>query len=107
MPIRVTDWFHLALHFDNCVFLGTVLMDQAGAAYWTVAIIASILLVWSIVTTPWLVDRVGCALLLAGLVGNAVWRMRGPVPDYFGVRPLAGDTWLFFNVADVTAVAGS
>ena len=106
LPIRVTDWFHLALHLDDGVVLGTLPMDKVGAAYWTLAVVAPIWMVWGNVTTPWLVDRVGYALVLAGLVGNAARRLRGPVPDYFGVGPLAGDTWLFFNVADVTAVAG-
>ena len=105
-PVRVTDWFYLAFYLNHRPLFGTLSVEGVRPLYPLIAGAGGIWFVWFLVTSRQRVVRIGCALVLAGLIGNVSSMMMGAVPDYFGVGPVVGDLWLFFNVSDVAIVAG-
>ena len=46
------------------------------------------------------------AVVLAGLMGNAIGQAQGAVVDFIAVGPIADDSWLVGNVADLALVGG-
>ena len=107
MPVRLTDWFYLALHYNDSLLLGRLSVERVKLLYSIIAGTGWISFVWYIATSKRNAVRISLALVLAGLIGNSSSMMMEAVPDYFGVGPVADDVWLFFNVSDVMIVVGS
>lgn len=103
-PIRIADWLYLMLYRNSGLFLGT---KPLPAWYW---VCVSAALAWfgsrafRSTSAP---VAVCLAVVLAGVVGNAIGQARGAVVDFIGFGPISGDSWLVMNVADLAMMAGA
>ena len=102
-PVRIADWLYLMLHHNSGLFLGAV---PVSAWYWVCVCVALGRFGWRALRTTSAPIAVCLALALAGLTGNAIGQAQGVVVDFIGVGPIAGDTWLIVNVADLALVGG-
>ena len=107
-PVRITDWLYLALHLNEGMYLGVAPVTGAfELLYLAVMAFIAVWLVKNAVKTRGWWARAGWSLCAAGAIGNGLWRLFGPVPDFIGIGPVVPPhQWLFFNLADVFLVAG-
>ena len=103
-PVRIADWLYLMLHHNTGVFLGTV---PVSSWYWIGVCAAMGWFGWRAMCSPSAPLSVCLAMVLSGLMGNAIGHAQGAVVDFIGVGPVTGDgRWMFVNVADVALVGG-
>ena len=103
-PVRISDWLYLMLHRNAGMFLGAV---PVSAGYWICICAAAGWFgwrTWRSTSTPL---AVCLAVVLAGVVGNAIGQIQGSVVDFIGFGPITGNTWLVGNVADLAMVLGA
>jgi lipoprotein signal peptidase len=102
-PVRITDWLYLMLHRNAGLFLGTV---PVSVEYWIGMCAAACWFGWRALRSSSAPLSVCLAVVLAGVAGNAIGQSQGAVVDFLGVGPIADDTWLVMNVADLALVGG-
>lgn len=106
-PVRITDWLYLALHLNEGIYLGAAPIAAIELLYLAVIALVVVWLVKCVLAAGGWWVRTGWSLYAAGAVGNGLWRLLGPVPDFIAIGPVVPpDQWLFFNLADVFLVAG-
>ena len=101
-PVRILDWLYLALYHNSGMFFGTV---QVSVGYW---IFVCAMLGWFGRTALRQSTAIGVcvAIILSGMVGNAIGQFYGQIVDFIAFGPVAGDLWLIANVADFSLVGG-
>ena len=101
-PVRIADWLYLALYHNSGMFFGAV---PVSTGYW---VFVCAVLGWfgrAALRGPTLV-AVCVAIILSGMVGNAIGQFYGQVVDFIAVGPVTGELWLIANVADFALVGG-
>ena len=102
-PVRIADWLYLVLRHNSGMFFGTV---PVSAGYWVGVCAALGWFGWRALRAKRAPVALCLAVVLAGLVGNAIGQARGVVVDFIGVGPVTGDVWLVANVADIALAGG-
>ena len=103
-PVRIADWLYLMLYRNSEMFLGTV---PFSAGYWIVVCVAAGWFGRRALRSSRAPVAICLATALAGMTGNAIGQAQGAVVDFIGVGPIAEQTWLVMNVADVALVGGA
>lgn len=103
-PVRVADWLYLMLRHNAGIFLGTV---PVSTGYWVCVCTALGWFGWRAFRSRSTSVAVCLAVVLSGVIGNAIGQARGAVVDFIGIGPITGEVWLVANVADVALVAGT
>ena len=103
-PVRIADWFYLMLHHNTGMFFGTV---PISGWYWIGVCAAFGWFGWRALRSTSATLSVCLAVVLSGLMGNAIGHAQGAVVDFIGVGPVTGDgRWMIVNVADIALVGG-
>ena len=106
-PVRVVSWLYLALHHNPGLFLGALPVSAISMVYWLVVGAALLWMGQRMVRTQSRAIAVGYALIVGGLVGNALDRVQGAVVDYLVIGPVAEGQWLAVNASDLALLAGA
>ena len=102
-PVRIADWLYLMLHRNSGLFLGTV---PVSVGYWICVCAAMCWFGWRALRSTNEPFKVCLAVVLSGLIGNAIGQAQGAVVDFIAFGPVTGDSWLVANVADIALVTG-
>ena len=102
--VRIADWLNLMLRHNSGMFLGTV---PVSTGYWVCVCAALSWFGWRAFRSRSTSVAVCLAVVLSGVIGNAIGQAQGAVVDFIGIGPITGDEWLVVNVADLALVAGT
>ena len=102
-PVRVADWLYLMLRHNAGIFLGTV---PVSTGYWVCVCTALGWFGWRAFRSRSTSVAVCLAIVLSGVIGNAIGQAQGAVVDFIGIGPITGGVWLVANVADIALVGG-
>ena len=102
-PVRIADGLYLMLRHNAGMFLGTV---SVSTGYWVCVCTALGWFGWRAFRSRSTSVAVCLAIVLSGVIGNAIGQARGAVVDFIGIGPITGKMWLVANVADLALVAG-
>ena len=102
--VRIADGLYLMLRHNSGLFLGTV---PVSTGYWVCVCAALGWFGWRAFRSRSTSVAVCLAIVLSGVIGNAIGQARGAVVDFIGIGPITGEVWLVANVADLALVAGT
>lgn len=103
-PVFLNRWFGLALHYNHGSFLGTLPMP---AGTWAASCAAAVWFGWRAVHAARVSFAICVAVVLAGVVGNALDAAQGGgVIDFIAVRVTTHGLWTVWNVADLAMLGG-
>ena len=103
-PVRIADWLGLMLRHNAGMFLGTV---PVSTGYWICVCATAGWFGWRAIRSRRKSVAICLAVVVSGVIGNAIGQAQGAVVDFIGIGPIAGDKWLVANVADLALVAGT
>ena len=108
-PVCITSWMCLAVQHNPGFFLGMVPLapgSMVSAIHWLAVTPVLAWLGWRLLTLDSVPITACYALVAGGLVGNLAGRAEGAVVDYVGFGPIAGEEWVFANLADLALMTG-
>lgn len=103
-PVRIADWLNLMLQHNAGMFFGTV---PVSTEYWVCVCTALGWFGWRAFRSRSVSVALCLAVVLSGMVGNAIGQEQGAVVDFIGIGPITGEVWLVVNIADLALVAGT
>ena len=103
-PVRIADWLNLMLRHNSGMFLGTV---PVSTGYWVCVCGALGLFGWRAFRSRSTSVAICLAVVLSGVMGNAIGQAQSAVVDFIGIGPITSDKWLVMNVADIALVGGA
>ena len=103
-PVRIADGLYLMHRYNSGLFLGTL---PVSTGYWVCVCAALGWFGWCAFRSRSTSVALCLAVVLSGVIGNAIGQAQGAVVDFIGVGPITGDEWLVVNVADLALVAGT